>query len=144
MPEKYNNDFAYNFSKALLKEEELKKIDEYTNQYVDMPDRYIFQEIMRAKAAVPQNILDQHIKNLEHFSQMEGFVTEPMKQRINQIKKILSSPVGTKNTQSTDVDSQFFFGGSSLLLWFLTLTALWRRRGYGTPYYGYPGIGYPY
>lgn len=138
MAQGYDNNFVYAFNKGILSEEQMKEIDIYMEKYANVPERYIMREIMRVKAEVTPDILNQHVKNLDHLSQMEGFVTEDAKKRIDMVKRILvNSPASSRKIHQSNPESQFFFGGASLLLWFLALTAIWRR-----PYYGYPGGGY--
>lgn len=126
MTQSYENDFAYVINKGILSQEQMKKIDKYAQEYQDKSEEYILNEIMKVKSQVSPSIINQHIKNLDHLSQMEGFVTEDMKYRISRVKNVLETPL--KNPQ-TNPESQFF-GGGALLLWFLVLAAIWRR-----PYY---------
>ncbi|MFZ5967441.1 MAG: hypothetical protein ACOYVK_09755 [Bacillota bacterium] len=138
MVPEYDNSFAYSFNKAVLSEDQMKEIDTYMQAYANVPDQYILRDIMRVKSQVTPDILNQHIKNLDHLSQMEGFVTEDTKERIDRVKRILTRTSGrSSKIQQSNPESQIFFGGAGLLLWFLLLTAIWR-----TPYYGYPwGFG---
>lgn len=133
MAYEYNNDFINVFNKTILDETQMKEIEGYTKEYGDKSEQYLAREIMKIKASVPSNVIDQHIKNLDHLSQMEGFITIEMKQRIDMLKRILNNPSGRSQS---NVEGQFF-GGSGLLLWFLLLTSIWRKPYYWNPRYRY-------
>jgi hypothetical protein len=67
------------------------------------------------------------VKNLDALSKMEGFVTDTHRQRIDMVKSILTAETRvSRPSQQSGVETQIFFG-SSLLLWFLILAAIWRR-----------------
>ena len=126
MPSEYQ-DFIHAFNKTLLNAEQIKELEGYQKKYANKSDQFILREIHRIKPTVPANIVNQHVKNLDHLYQMEGFVDQEQKKRISTVKKILSTP--SRNPQS-NAEAQFFCCGGGLLLWFLVLAAIWRR-----PYY---------
>ncbi len=126
MPNEDHIDFIHAFNKTILNESQIKELEGYEKQYANKSDQFILREIYRIKPTVSANVINQHIKNLDHLYQMEGFVNQEQKKRIMAVKKILSRP--SQRAQS-NVEGQFFVG-SALLLWFLVLAAIWRR-----PYY---------
>lgn len=122
-------------SQMFLNEEQMKEFEAFMKEYADKSDRYIYREIARVKNEVSEEELQQHITNLDHLYNMQGFATEDVKNRIKIVKQILTSKGPTfnpRNVQQSAPKTQFFFG-TSLLLWFLALVAIWRR-----PFFGFP------
>ncbi|SET80041.1 hypothetical protein SAMN05660297_03548 [Natronincola peptidivorans] len=144
MAEIVNAKGGYTLDFIMVPSEHIGKFNDFMAQYGDRSDYEIFQEIAETKSQLSQDLLNQHIKNLDALSQMNGFVTNTNKQRIAAVKEVLSE--GTGSSTDSIVDSQFFFGGTSLLLWFLILAAIWRRPfgGYGGGFFGRPGFGRPF
>ncbi|WZL71934.1 hypothetical protein QBE52_12560 [Clostridiaceae bacterium 35-E11] len=137
MNKNLENNFSYMLGQMFLNEEQIKEFNAFMKEYAGKSDRYIFREIARVKNEVSQEELQQHIANLDHLYNMKGFATEEVKSRIDTVKKILTSKspaFSPRNIQQSAPKTQFFFG-SSLLLWFLALVAIWRR-----PFFGYPGF----
>lgn len=114
--------------------EELGQFDEFMTQYGELSEPYVYREIAEVKSKVSKEVLQQHIKNLDALYQMDGFVTDSHRQRIHIVRSILTEDIPSENNLhlSKDVEGQFLYG-SSLLLWFLTLLAIWRRP-YGWGY----------
>ncbi len=127
MSNEYDIEFIQALNKTFLNEEQIKELEGYSKKYANKSDQFLLREIQRIKPTVPQNVINQHINNLDHLYHMDGFINRAQKQRIDMIKKILSSPSGRGKP---DAEGQFFCCGSGLLLWFLVLAAIWRR-----PYY---------
>ncbi|MDF2545485.1 MAG: hypothetical protein K0R93_383 [Anaerosolibacter sp.] len=122
-----NNQNAYTLDLVMLPNDKLEEYNKFLEQYGNVPDKYILREMYRVKGTVSQEVLSQHIKNLDALSTMEGFVTDDHKQRIEMVKNILTAETRiSRPSQQAEVETQFW-GGSSLLLWFLTLAAIWRR-----------------
>ncbi|QZY53799.1 hypothetical protein [Crassaminicella profunda] len=127
MRRSFSNNVPRMINGFVLTNEQMKEFDVFMQKYGNQPDRVIFREIQRAKNNVSDEVLQQHITNLDHLSQMGGFVTAANKERIAAVRRVLISrnPSFNKkiNNQST-VESQYV-SGTSLLLWFLILAAIW-------------------
>lgn len=135
MNKNLENNFSYLLGQMFLNEEQIKEFDAFMKEYADKSDRYIYREIARVKNEVSEEELQQHIANLDHIYNMKGFATEEVKSRIDIVKKILTSKApafNPRNIQQSAPRTQFFFG-TSLLLWFLALVAIWRRPFFGRP-----------
>jgi len=116
----------------MLPSEYIDEFNDFMAQYGELSDYDIFEKIVDTKAQLSHNVLSQHITNLDALSQLNGFITDLTKQRIELVKRTLTADTGSSNSQSI-VETQFF-GGTSLLLWFLILAAIWRR-----PFFGFGG-----
>ncbi|SNS06403.1 hypothetical protein SAMN05446037_1003220 [Anaerovirgula multivorans] len=140
MAEVVNTKGEYTLDFIMVPSQHIGQFNDFMTQYGDKSDYEIFSEIAEVKDQLSQDLLNQHIANLDALSQMNGFVTDGTKQRIAAVKEILTADAGSSNTGS-NVDSQFFFGGTSLLLWFLLLAGIFRRPfggfrgGFGGPFY---------
>ncbi|AKL94760.1 hypothetical protein CACET_c12950 [Clostridium aceticum] len=130
MAEIVNTNRGYTLDFILLPSQHIGEFNDFMMQYGDKSDYDIFKEIAEVKGKVSQDLLKQHTANLNALSQMNGFVTDMTQERIEVIKEILAEDTGSSNNVS-NIDSQFFFGGSSLLLWFLILAGIWRRPFWG-------------
>ncbi len=137
---KMDTSMNYNIEQIIWPAGEMDKFNEYQQQYGNMPDKGIYQEIMRVRSEVSQETIQQHIHNLEALAQLQGFTNDAQRQRIDYVKSLLNAPGGQRGKESS-TESQFF-GGTSLLLWFLLLNGIWRRPIRG-PIGRYPGFGYP-
>ncbi|MDF2547456.1 MAG: hypothetical protein K0R93_2354 [Anaerosolibacter sp.] len=106
--------------------EQMEKYNEFKQQYGNLSERQIYREIARLKNEVSQEVLDKHIKNLDAISNMEGFITEDQKGKIEQVKSFIGyqNTSRTKGSQNSRVETEFV-SGTSLLLWFLILVAIW-------------------
>ena len=106
--------------------DQMEKYNEFKQQYGNMSTRQIYREIANLKNGVSQEVLDQHIKNLDAISNMGGFITEDHKMKINQVKSVLGYQNASKpkGSQGSSVETEFV-SGTSLLLWFLILVAIW-------------------
>jgi hypothetical protein len=125
----FDNSFIDIFNEIALTQEDIEQFEKYKKEYMDKPEKYIIREIVQIKNTLSKEVLQQHIYNLNLLSQMKGFVSEEHKNKIEYIKNLLDSDifVGRRRYERTpDVEEQYF-GRSSLLLWFLLLTAIWRR-----------------
>lgn len=124
-----NDQSAYTLDLVMIPNDKMQEFNKFAEQYANVPDKYIWRELSRVKGEVSNEILAQHLKNLDALSKMEGFVTNDHRQRIEMVKSILAAETrNPRPSQQGTVDSAQFFGGSSLLLWFLILAAIWRRR----------------
>jgi hypothetical protein len=106
--------------------DQMEQYNEFKKQYGDLPERQIYREIAKLKNQVSQEVLDQHIKNLDAVSNMEGFITEDQKGKIAHIKSLLGykNASRVKDSQNSRVETEYV-SGTSLLLWFLILVAIW-------------------
>ncbi|MBM7615185.1 hypothetical protein [Alkaliphilus hydrothermalis] len=129
MAEITNAKGQYNLDFLMIPSEYIDSFNNFMTQYGELSDADIYKEILSSKVKVSENVLRQHVNNLDALSQMSGFVSDSTKQRIQMVKRVLTTDTGGSNMQSA-VETQFF-GGTSLLLWFLTLAAIWRRPFYG-------------
>ncbi|WP_129600805.1 hypothetical protein [Anaerophilus nitritogenes] len=125
MRRNYNNNIPQMMNQFVLTDEQMKEFDNFMEKYGNLPDRAIFREIDMVKNQVSDDLLSQHIKNLELVEKMQGFVEKEHLGRIETVRRILNSPKPPQ--MKKEVTGQYFYGGSSLLLWFLTLAAIWRR-----------------
>jgi len=137
MAEITNTKGSYALDFLMLPSEYVPKFNEFMTQYGELSDHEIFKNIIDIKSQISSNVLNQHINNLNLLSQMNGFVNETTKQRIQLVKGALAEDTGSSNSHNV-VETQFF-GGTSLLLWFLILAGIWRRPFYG--FRGRPGFG---
>ncbi|AOY77529.1 hypothetical protein [Clostridium formicaceticum] len=145
MAEIVNAKGGYTLDFIMVPSQHIGQFNDFMAEYGDKSDYEIFQEIAETKSQLSQDLLSLHIKNLDSLSQMNGFVTDVTEQRIAAVKEILTEGTDSSNSGSS-VDSRFFFGGTSLLLWFLILAAIWRRpfggfgrfSGFGGGFFGRP------
>lgn len=132
--------FADMLNRSMLTAEQNQQFDNFLEQYKNKSDREIYGEIERVKNDLSDSILEKHIRNLDHLSKMEGFVTNQNRRKIETIKRILTTKNNhSVNRESDGIEAQYV-SGSSLLLWFLTLVAIWPRG----PYYRRPRRRRPY
>ncbi|SHJ94367.1 hypothetical protein SAMN02745975_03284 [Geosporobacter subterraneus DSM 17957] len=134
-------EYGYLLNPMIMEKTHYEKFQEYMKQYEGASERQIMAEIMRVRGEVSQDVLNAHLKNLELMGNMEGFGNEQIRQRIAMMKNALAA--GAPAASSRTIETAQFFGGSSLLLWFLLLTAIWRRPFFGRPGFGRPGFGFP-
>ena len=127
-----SNDVANIINKMILSEDLTKNYEEFQKKYSDKSNDYLLQEIDKVKDEVSQEIRLQHIKNLEQLSQMEGFVTDEVRQKIAVVKEVLNVEDMSSNVNPNP--SNQFFSGSSLLLWFLLVTVLFRPGFFRRPF----------
>lgn len=127
-----NNNVANIISKVILSEDLMKKYEEFQKEYSDKSNDYLLREINRVKGEVSQEIRLQHIKNLEYLAQMEGFVTDEVKQKIAVVKEVLNIEDISSNVNPNP--SNQFLTGSSLLLWFLLVSLLFRPGFFRRPF----------
>jgi hypothetical protein len=131
MRDYFNNNRVYMINRMILNDEEMKEFEKYMEEYGQVPDRYLLREISRVQRELPNELKMQHINNLEQLSKMQGFVDDEIRNKINSVKRIIiiDNSSSTDNTENISEDIGYF-EGSSLLLWFLLLTFLFRRRNY--------------
>lgn len=139
MPEIINYSGGYNLDFIMLPSEHIGQFNDFMKEYGELSDYEIYTKIAEVKGQVSKEVLNQHLQNLDALTNMNGFVTDTAKFRIEAVKKVLAE-ASSSNLQPR-VDSNFFFGGSSLLLWFLILAAVWRRPFRG-PTFGRPRFGF--
>ncbi|AOT71596.1 hypothetical protein [Geosporobacter ferrireducens] len=133
-------EYGYLLNPITMEQTHSEKFQEYMKQYEGASERQIMSEIMRVRGEVSKEVVDKHIKNLELMGQMEGFSNAEVRERIAMVKNMLivNAPAASSRTVETTQ-----FGGSSLLLWFLLLSAIWRRPFFRRPGFGRPGFGFP-
>lgn len=129
---------GYTLDLVMLPNDKMNEFNKFMTEYGNKSDRYLLNEIARVKTEVSQELLAQHLNNLDTMAKMQGLVTDYHKRRIDMVKRAISTP--TQSSQNTNRQAapgaQFFWAGSSLLLWFLILAAIWRRPYYRPyPYY---------
>lgn len=131
MRDYFNNNRVHMINRMILNDEEMKKFEKYMEEYGQTPDRYLLREISRVQRELPNELKMQHINNLEQLSKMQGFVDDEVINKINSVKRIIviDNNSNTNNIENINEDMGYF-EGSSLLLWFLLLTFLFRRRNY--------------
>lgn len=148
MPKASENSFGYIFNNIFYDEDTMIQFDEFAKEYESKTDAQLYEAIEKTQAEVDIEIKKKHIKNLELIGQMEGFIDETTTRSINEIKKLIkveetsSRARGYSRYNRRRVEAQFF-SSSSLLLWFLLVTVLFRgsrfRRPFGffsfRPYY---------
>ncbi len=120
----------YSLDYFLFPSQHLDLFNQHMEKYGGMTDSQIYNEINAVKDQVSSEVVRQHMTNLDAIAQMQGFVDNHTRQRIARTKEILASSSGSNASQRVETQ---FFGGSSLLLWFLLLVSIWRRPlgGYG-------------
>ena len=124
---------------VIFPNDQMEKYKEYMEKTKGMSQKQVLSELMKAKAAIPKETLDKHVKNLDALSQTEGFFSEQHRARIPRVKQmLLSGNVATNpgSSKESDVEGQFWGIGSSWL-WWLILASIWGG-GYWGGYYGYP------
>lgn len=133
------NNFGYMFNRLLYDESVLEELDKYSSQYEGKSDRELHEEIQRVQKEVPNEIKVQHMKNLELLSQMDMFSQQSYKSNVSYLKSLVE--IDESVPYSSSIPRSQYVSGSSLLLWFLLVVALYRR-----PYYrrGYRRRRYPY
>lgn len=136
MDVKFNSNMSHLLNRMILGEESVDKYDEFLKQYGEKSDEELFDEINKLQSEVPDDIKKIHLRNLDRLSRMEGFVDSKVRERIDYIRETIKIEESSDRRYSRNVQ---YFGGSSLLLWFLLVTALFRRpiyrRGYRRRYY---------
>jgi len=136
------NNFGYMFNRLFYDEPVLNKLEEYSKQYENKSEREIYSEIQRVQKEVPNEVKVQHLKNLELLSQMDMFSQQSHKSNVSYLRDLVE--IDENDYNSSHLSRSQYVTGSSLLLWFLLVTSLYRR-----PYYrrgfGRRGFGrYPY
>ncbi|MTI67354.1 MAG: hypothetical protein FH753_12265 [Firmicutes bacterium] len=117
--------FGYMFNKLLYDDSVLEKLDKYSKDYENKSNREILSYIEKLQADVSNDIKLQHIKNLELLSKMEGFTEENAIVNIKYLKRLLK--VNENVSNHTRLNRNQYVSGSSLLLWFLLVTLIYRR-----------------
>ncbi|RKD30880.1 hypothetical protein [Thermohalobacter berrensis] len=139
MPQEYNNNLAYMLNRIMMGEEEYKKFEEFMDEYGDKSDDYLYREIEKVQAEVSNDLKRQHLKNLEYVAKMEGFVTDETRRKIERVKGIIKIDEDVESRSPYYRRPYYyrgdFFRGSSLLLWFLLLTLLFRQRRFRRPFF---------
>lgn len=125
MPDTFNTNLVDALNKSFLDNETYNKYSEFVEDKKDKSDRYFYIEIEKVQSEVSNELKARHLNNLEYLSKMEGFINEDIKRKIEYIKSLIKVE---ESESLQDIESQFF-GGSSLLLWFLLVTVLFRKGG---------------
>lgn len=125
MSDTFNNNLVDALNKSFLDNETYNKYSEFVEEKKDKSDRYFYNEIEKVQSDVSNELKARHLNNLEYLSKMEGFINEDIRRRIEYIKSLIKIE---ESESLQDIESQFF-GGSSLLLWFLLVTVLFRKGG---------------
>ncbi|MBS4534621.1 hypothetical protein GOQ29_03225 [Clostridium sp. D2Q-14] len=121
----FNNNMGHLLNRMILGEESVDKYDEFLKEYGQKSDEELFVEIDKIQKEVPDGIKSIHLRNLDRLARMEGFVDSDTIDKIDYVKKIIKVEESS-NRRYSGVNVQYF-GGTSLLLWFLLLTVLFRR-----------------
>ena len=132
-------EYGYLLNPIVMEKTHYEKFEEYMKQYEGASERQLMSEIMRVRGEVSSEVVNTHIRNLELMGQMEGFADAQIQQRIAMMKNMLTANAAASS--GTVETAQW--GGSGLLLWFLLLSSIWRRPGFGRPGFGRPGFGRP-
>lgn len=132
------NDFGAVFCNLFYDESILEQFQEFSTKYADVSDMEIYSQIDKLQAELSNEVKQMHIKNLDALANVEGFSEYNIAESVSEVKSLIK--LDTKSNSSPlseeEVWSQYV-GGSSLLLWFLLVTALFRgRRGFRTPFRG--------
>lgn len=122
----------YKLEYFLFPSEEFDRFNEYVGKYGGLSDYQIYDEINTVKGQVSSDVVKQHMQNLDAISQLQGFVDNHTRQRILKTKELLASTAGGNTKSNVETN---YFGGSSLLLWFLVLVSIWRRPNGGFGWY---------
>ncbi|EOD00834.1 hypothetical protein [Caldisalinibacter kiritimatiensis] len=134
------DNFEYMFNRLLYDEAVIEELDKYSKEYQDKTDREILAEIEKVQAEVPNEVKLQHIKNLELLSKMEGFKEENPMADMEFLKQLIR--VDENASESRTLSRRQYVSGSSLLLWFLLLTVLYKRpfnrRPFRKPFRRFP------
>ncbi|PAB60623.1 hypothetical protein [Anaeromicrobium sediminis] len=117
--------FAYVLNSSLLSPEEQEEFEKFRKDYENKNKRQISREILRIKSRVSPEVIDQHIHNLDTLAQMKGFVTDETKANIEYVKRLLSQNTRVRSAGKPYPPQPQYVSGSSLLLWFLVLVAIW-------------------
>lgn len=125
MPDTFNTNLVDALNKSFLDNESYNKYSEFVEDKKDKSDRYFYNEIEKVQSEVSNELKARHLNNLEYLSKMEGFINDDIKRKIEYIKSLIKVE---ESESLQDIESQFF-GGSSLLLWFLLVTVLFRKGG---------------
>ncbi|MCT4593570.1 MAG: hypothetical protein N4A57_04770 [Anaeromicrobium sp.] len=120
-----NHAFAYVLNSSLLSPEEQEEFEKFRNEYKNKNKRQISRDILRLKSRVSQDVIDQHIQNLDALAQMQGFVTDETRSNIEYVKRLLSQNTRVRPGANSYPPQQQYVSGTSLLLWFLILAAIW-------------------
>lgn len=138
MKDLFDNPFIHLFHEIALTKEDIAQLEEYHEQYANKSENYILRKIIETKNILSKEVLQQHQKNLSLLAQMEGFLSEEQKKKIQYLIHLLESDIAVRRRRGTnisDVEEQSFKGRSSLLLWFLLLSIIWRRPSFRYPFY---------
>ncbi|WDV45297.1 hypothetical protein PV797_17470 [Clostridiaceae bacterium M8S5] len=123
MPRKYNNNMNLVLSSAILTDKDMEEYKKFMKKYEKRSDRYLIREIRRIQRKVSTENKKLHAKNLDKLAQMDGFVDDFSKRKINYVKNLIN--INDSNAEA-EVEGQFF-DGASLLLWFLLLVIIFRQ-----------------
>ncbi|WP_425447671.1 hypothetical protein [Dethiothermospora halolimnae] len=121
----YDNNIPTLINKSLLEDEQLKKVDKLKKEYNNKPDRYLYREIVKLRDNMDLELRKQHYNNLVQLEKMEGFVDDNIRRKINRLKGLLE--VNEKSSNSKAESDGNYFSESSLLLWHLSTTFLFRK-----------------
>ena len=119
--------FAYFLNEKILTPKQTTEFKEFSKKYENKSKRYIAKEILKTKSSVSQEVIQQHVHNLDLMAQMQGFVNEEKVANIEYAKKLLlqETPYSNRrNIQPSSIETQYV-SGTSLLLWFLILVMIW-------------------
>ncbi|WP_026475717.1 hypothetical protein [Alkaliphilus transvaalensis] len=118
----------YSLDFLMIPSEHIAEFNNFMSQYGNLDDYDLYRQILNTKSKLSPNLINQHIRNLDALAQMEGLVNPSAKRKIPLVKELLNADIDSIG--ESNVETQFW-GGSSLLLWFLLLAAIWRRPFYG-------------
>lgn len=121
--------FGNMFNEILYDEQVIEQFDEFSKKYKDKEDEEIYSEIDRLQKEVSEEIKKKHLKNLELLSQIEGFTTQETVREVENVKKLLKIKNSSENKKVSEREiRRQYVSPSSLLLWFLLLTVIYRGR----------------
>ncbi|WP_129599684.1 hypothetical protein [Anaerophilus nitritogenes] len=101
--------------------------DQFMTQYRDISKEDLWDEMYKIKDQVPQNIIQQYMSQLDYFMEMGMIYSPEQMEIIEKIKDILMEG------SSLSAPEAQYVSGTSLLLWFLILSAIWPQNR-PTPY----------
>jgi hypothetical protein len=127
------HNFGYMFNRILYDDYVLDELEKHSKKYENISDRDLIYEIERVQKEVPNEVKLHHMKNLEALTQMNTFSQQSSSDNLPYLKDLIK--VDENVPSSSRLSRSQYVSGSSLLLWFLLVVALYRRpfgrRGFG-------------
>ncbi|MTI48283.1 hypothetical protein [Sporosalibacterium faouarense] len=126
------NDFGSMFYNIMYDDSMVDQFDEFSEKYGNASDAELYTEIEKVQAEVSNEVKKKHIENLELIAKMDSIVpTETIRgiQEAKRLVKIDETSSNAKKISDRELRRQYV-SPTSLLLWFLLLTVIWRGRRY--------------